>query len=119
MRKELRLDLPAGYRVQDVLAFHSRDAEGLAEQVVAAGLRKGVLLGGVPVVLEVEFGTDGAYCVVDADGEATRELLGQAREALLNILGLRIDPAAFADFVRDDPVLGPVVARQPGLRIVQ
>lgn len=119
MRVELRLDLPAGYRMQDVLAFHSRDAEGLAEQVGGAGLRKGVLLGGVPVVLEVAFAADGAHCVVDADGELTGELLDQARDALLNVLGLRIDPAAFADFVRDDPVLGPVVARQPGLRIVQ
>ncbi|MCD2515561.1 DNA-3-methyladenine glycosylase 2 [Massilia sp. G4R7] len=119
MRGELRLALPAGYRVRDVLAFHSRDAEGLAEQVSASGLRKGVLLDGVPVVLEVAFGEDEARCTVDADGASTDALPGRAREALLNILGLRIDPAAFADFVRDDPVLGPVVARQPGLRIVQ
>lgn len=119
MRSELRLDLPPGYRTRDVLAFHSRDAEGLAEQVGPAGLRKGVLLGGVPVVLDVGFGTDAARCAVDADDELTAALLEQARAALLNILGLRIDPAAFAAFVRDDPVLGPAVARQPGLRIVQ
>jgi len=119
MRTALRIELPAGYRVQDVLAFHSRDAEGLAEQVRPDGLRKGVLLGGVPVVLEVMFAADAAQCTVDADGEPTPALIAQARDALLNILGLRIDPAAFADFVRDDPVLGPVVARQPGLRIVQ
>lgn len=119
MRSELRLDLPAGYRTQDVLAFHSRDAEGLAEQVSEAGLRKGVLIDGVPVVLEVAFAADVACCTVDADGELTEALLQHAREALRGILGLRIDPAAFGGFVRDDPVLGPVVARQPGLRIVQ
>jgi len=119
MRTDLCIDLPAGYRVQDVLAFHSRDAEGLAEQVTPSGLRKGVLLGGVPVVLEVDFAPDAARCTVDADGELTDTLREGAREALLNILGLRIDPAAFAAFVRDDPVLGPVVARQPGLCIVQ
>ena len=119
MRTELCLALPAGYRSGDVLAFHSRDTEGLAEQVGAAGLRKGVLLGGVPVVLEVDFDTDAARCTVDADGMLTEMLLEAARDALLNILGLRIDPAAFAGFVRDDPVLGPIVARQPGLRIVQ
>ena len=119
MRTELRLDLPAGYRTQDVLAFHSRDTEGLAEQVSPAGLRKGILLDGVPVVLEVAFEADAARCTVDADGGLTEALLKQAHEALLNILGLRIDPAAFAASVCDDPVLGPVVARQPGLRIVQ
>lgn len=118
MRSELRLALPAGYRTQDVLAFHGRDAEGLAEQVSPTGLRKGVLLGGVPVVLEVAFGADAARCTVDADGDVA-QVLPAARDALLNILGLRIDPAAFAAFVCDDPVLGPVVARQPGLRIVQ
>ena len=119
MRTEIALDLPAGYRTEDVLAFHSRDAEGIAEQVSLEGLRKGVLLAGTPVVLEVRFCRDAARCLVDADGALTPALLAQAREALLNILGLRIDPAAFAAFARKDPALGPVVARQPGLRIVQ
>ncbi len=119
MRTEIMLDLPAGYRSEDVLAFHSRDAEGIAEQVSPEGLRKGVLLGGTPVVLEVRFGRGTAACCVDADGDVTPALLAQAREALLSILGLRIDPAAFAAFARNDPALGPVVARQPGLRIVQ
>jgi len=119
MQVPFTLDLPPGYRLDDVLAFHGRDAEGLAEQVTPERLRKGVLLGGTPVVLEAAFGPDSARCLVDADGEITPRLQAQAHDALLNILGLRIDPAAFADFVRDDPVLGPVVARQPGLRIVQ
>ena len=119
MRTGLRIALPAGYRVQDVLAFHSRDAEGVAERVGTDSLRKGVLLDGLPVLLEVVIGDGAAQCTVDADGAATPGLMEHAHDALLNVLGLRIDPAAFADFVRDDPVLGPVVARQPGLRIVQ
>lgn len=119
MRTGIALDLPAGYRTADVLAFHSRDAEGIAEQVSPDGLRKGVLLDGTPVLLEVDFGREAARCTVDADGDLSPALLAQARDALLNILGLRIDPAAFAEFARNDPALGPVVARQPGLRIVQ
>ena len=119
MRSEIALDLPPGYRTQDVLAFHSRDAEGIAEQVSPGGLRKGVLLEGVPVLLEVAFDHGAARCTVDADGALTPELLARARDALLNILGLRIDPAPFEAFARTDPALGPVVARQPGLRIVQ
>ena len=119
MRTEIALDLPAGYRTEDVLAFHGRDAEGIAEQAGPDGLRKGVLLEGTPVVLEVRFGRGTALCCVDADGDVTPALLAQAREALLSILGLRIDPAAFAAFARPEPALGPVVARQPGQRIVQ
>ena len=118
----LDIGLPAGYRTQDVLAFHGRDAEGLAEQVTPRGLRKGVLLDGVPVVLGVAFDGDTARCTIDADGAvgaASPGLHDRAREALLNILGLRIDPTAFAACVRDDPAMGPLVARQPGLRVVQ
>lgn len=119
MRTEIALALPPGYRSGDVLAFHGRDAEGVAEQVSASGLRKGVLLDGAAVLLEVDVGGDGARCTVDADAELTPALLAQAREALLGMLGLRIDPAAFAALARTDPVLGPVVARHPGLRVVQ
>ena len=107
--------LPPGYRSSDILAFHGRDAEGLAEQVEAARIRKGVLLDGVAVLLDVDFGTDGATCTVSADGK----LPAQVDDALLNILGLRIDPAPFLEAVRGDPLLGELAQRQPGLRIVQ
>lgn len=50
---QFTLPLPAGYRLDDVLAFHRRDAESVAEQVSARQLRKGMLLDGVPVVLEI------------------------------------------------------------------
>ncbi|RYE89392.1 MAG: DNA-3-methyladenine glycosylase 2, partial [Oxalobacteraceae bacterium] len=111
--------LPPGYRVADVLAFHGRDPERVAEQVDADGLRKGVLLGGVPTLLDIRFEAGAAHCRVTFDGASTPALEAQAHEALLNVLGLRIDPAAFGAAVQDDPWLGPVVARQPGLRIVQ
>jgi DNA-3-methyladenine glycosylase II len=111
--------LPAGYRVTDVLAFHGRDPERVAEQVDADGLRKGVLLGGVPTLLDIRFGDGAAHCRVTFDGPVTPDVQARTHEALLNVLGLRIDPAAFGAVVQDDPWLGPVVARQPGLRIVQ
>jgi DNA-3-methyladenine glycosylase II len=111
--------LPTGYRVADVLAFHGRDPERVAEQVDADGLRKGVLLGGVPTLFDIRFEGGAAHCRVTFDGPVTPALEAQAHEALLNVLGLRIDPAAFSAAVRNDPWLGPVVARQPGLRIVQ
>ena len=108
--------LPAGYRTADVLAFHARDVEGVAEQVSPNRIRKGVMLGGVPTLLDVTLTPDAAICTVDADGAAAPEL---AADALINILGLRIDPAPFIKAAKKDPLLGPVVKRQPGLRIVQ
>jgi DNA-3-methyladenine glycosylase II len=109
--------LPPGYRIADVLAFHGRDAEGVAEQVDAHGLRKGVLLDGVPTLLEIAFDGERAHCRIVSDAPRAKEAL--AHDALLNVLGLRIDPTAFAAFARDDALLGPVLARQPGLRIIQ
>jgi len=111
--------LPPGYRVADLVAFHGRDAEGVAEQVAPDGLRKGVLLDGVPTLLDILIDGQRARCRIAFDGPASPAVEAKARDALLNVLGLRIDPAAFAVFAQDDPVLGPVIARQPGLRIVQ
>lgn len=110
--------LPPGYRRADAFTFHGRDADALAEQVdpQAGRIRKGVLLGGAPTVLDITLHDDRADCVVDSDGTAATEAV---RDALVNMLGLRIDPAPFEQAVRDDPLFGPVVARQPGLRVIQ
>ncbi len=115
----LSLALPAHYRVEDVLAFHARDAEGLAERVSANGMRKAVLLDGVPVLFDVRLGADAAACRIEADGALGESAQALAQDALRNILALRIDPAPFAAFVRDDALFGPLVQRLPGLRIVQ
>jgi len=115
-RLDLTIPLPAGYRPADAFAFHGRDADALAEQVDAdAGrIRKGVLLDGVPTVLDITLRADRAACVIDSDGAAA-----DRHDALVNMLGLRIDPAPFEHAVRDDVLFGPVVARQPGLRVIQ
>lgn len=121
MKHSFSLELPAGYRVQDVLAFHSRDAESVAEQVQPDAIRKGMLLGGVPVLLSVALPS--AACEADIELPRARkvpaQLAAQIEAAARNILGLHIDPAPFVDFARGDALLGPLVARQPGLRIVQ
>ncbi|MDM5178628.1 DNA-3-methyladenine glycosylase 2 [Massilia sp. DJPM01] len=113
------IPLPALYRSADILAFHSRDLEAVAEQVEPARIRKGVMIGGVPVLLDIALGADVAHCTVQADGPLTPDDLRQIDDALLNILALRIDPAPFLAAVAGDPLLGPVAQRQPGLRIVQ
>jgi DNA-3-methyladenine glycosylase II len=112
----ISIALPPGYRRQDALTFHGRDAQGLAEQVEGEHIRKGVLLDGVPTVLDVRFELDAAMCAVDtADARA----LPRAREALVNMLGLRIDPAAFAELAFEDALFAPLIEREPGLRVIQ
>ena len=113
------LPLPAGYRRDDVIAFHSRDAQDVAEQLTATGLRKGILLAGVPVVLDVAFTQDAAICQADIDGDGDADLQTPLHGALLNILGLRIDPQPFARLAASDQLLAPLIRVNPGLRIVQ
>ena len=107
--------LPAGYDPAHALAFHGRDADGLAEQVEAAAIRKGVLLDGTPALFELTFHADHAACRVDAAGVDP----GRIEGVLANMLGLRIDPDAFARQVQDDALFGPLVLRRPGLRVIQ
>jgi DNA-3-methyladenine glycosylase II len=118
MRHRLDIDLPAGYRRQDALAFHGRDAEGVAERVDGAAIRKGVLLDGVPVQLEIVLDGTLARCAIDA-AAAADSIPPLAEAALVNMLGLRIDPLRFEHAVRDDPLFGPVVRHTPGLRVIQ
>jgi DNA-3-methyladenine glycosylase II len=115
----ISIPLPPGYRTADVLAFHSRDAEGVAEQVTQERIRKGVLLDGVAVLLDVTLTQGMALCEVQADGAPTAAMVTMVDEALHNILGLRIDPAPFLALAKDDPVLGACARRNAGLRIVQ
>lgn len=120
MTQRFALPLPAGYRLHDVLAFHRRDTESVAEQVSDDRLRKGMLLDGVPLVLDIDLSQAGsAGCTVHADGALTRAAKAQVREAALSILGLRLDPEPFAAFAADDAMFGPLTRAQPGLRVVQ
>ena len=113
------LPLPAGYRRDDVIAFHGRDGEAVAEQVTPTGLRKGILLRGSAVVLDVAFTDAAAVCRAEIDGSANGDLQTPLHGALLNILGLRIDPQPFAQLAAGDPLLAPLIRLNPGLRIVQ
>ena len=113
------LPLPPGYRQADVLAFHGRDAQGVAEQVTPDGLRKGILHDGVPVLLEVDFIASEALCRAEIDGAVTDGLQDALHGVLLNILGLRIAPEPFAQLVANDPLMGPLARANGSLRIVQ
>jgi DNA-3-methyladenine glycosylase II len=116
------IPLPPLYRSDDVLTFHSRDPEALAERVDRVEpqrIRKGVLIDGVPVLLDVALQGDTAVCGVHADGALSGAALTQVDDALHSILALRIDPAPFEAAVRGDALLGAVAQRQSGLRIVQ
>lgn len=115
--------LPPHYRLQDVLAFHRRDSESVAEQVGEQSLRKGLLLDGSAAVLSISF--DAAHAPtsaryqLDVDGATTSSAKAQLEGVLHSVLGLRLDPQPFCDFAGDDALFGALTRAQPGLRVVQ
>lgn len=117
--QQISIALPGGYRSSDVVAFHGRDTEGVAEQVTPERIRKGIVLDGVPVALDIALSTSEARIRIDAEAALTPRASALLDDALLNILGLRIDPAPFLAAAENDPLLGNAVRANAGLRIVQ
>lgn len=117
-RTVLELLLPADYRPLDVLTFHRRDVQGVAERVTDEGLGKGILWQGQPARLDVRFLPGRAQVTLDVDGAgsadpAPLQLLAE------HMLGLTQPVEQFERTYRDHPQLGILIATTPGLRVPQ
>jgi DNA-3-methyladenine glycosylase II len=115
--QSFNLPLPESYSSSEVLSFHGRDREGFSETVAEGAIRKGLVLGGVPLVLTIEMKPGEACCQVVAEGNSPSK--ASVVGIVKNLLGLNIDPATFVDFAASDPLMGPLVRRKPQLRIPQ
>jgi len=103
--------LPESYRSEEVLGFYGRDVPGVSEQIFPGGLRKAMLIDGQPAEITIHFKNGAAHCTVDSGNHEV------ARHAVKRILGLTTDGAIFEEKFGDDPLLGPTIRRQRGLRI--
>ncbi|WP_374259994.1 DNA-3-methyladenine glycosylase [Zoogloea sp.] len=109
--------LPADFRPADLLAFHARDARQVAERVCGSRIEKGLIWHGHPACLSIELssGTAEVRLAVDGPSPDPAAVVPLARR----LLGLDQPCAELAAAHRDHPQLGPLLARQPGLRIPQ
>lgn len=113
---DIHLPLPAAYRRLDFLEFHARDRQGLAEQVNATTLRKGLVWHGQPAGLTLSFEGDTARLRLSAgDTLAGDDLTAWGRR----FLGLDQPVEAFEAAWHTHPLLGPQLTRRPGLRLSQ
>ncbi|MGE4527917.1 MAG: DNA-3-methyladenine glycosylase [Rhodospirillaceae bacterium] len=111
------IDLPEGFRSGDILAYHRRDAQEVSERVTAAGLEKGLVWAGRPARLAIAFADGHAAFRLDVDGAAPPEGLHALEGTVRRMLGLTQDTAGFEAAHRGHPLLGPLIARRPGLRV--
>lgn len=117
-RTVLELPLPADYRQADLLAFHRRDAQAVAERVTDDGLDKGILWRGQPARLTIRFLQGRARVTLDVDGAEFGDAM-QLRALVEHMLGLTQPVEQFERLYRQHPQLGVLLAATPGLRVPQ
>lgn len=115
-RLSCTIALPADFRVGDMLQFHARDPSRVAERVDAGVLQKGLSWHGKAACLTIRFAAGRAEVDLAIDGRSAAH--APALEALATrMLGLGQPVADFENTYRRHPLLGPLIAARPGLRV--
>jgi AraC family transcriptional regulator of adaptative response / DNA-3-methyladenine glycosylase II len=89
------LQLPAGYRAKEILAYHARDPEGLSERSDGNRIWKALHTGDGPAVLEIAIEPGQAWVKVHADTKLGRDAMAALHAASLKILALTNDVTQF------------------------
>lgn len=109
--------LPETFRAADILAFHRRDPQAVAERVTPDLLEKGLVWRGAPACLSIRFRSGRAEARLRVDGGADRGSRPEFAAMVGRMLGLDQDVEAFERRYRGHRQLGPLIARHPGLRV--
>ena len=79
------------YRITDILSFHMRDVQGIAENVNADRLHKGIIWQGSPACLTLRFLSQRAEIKLNIDHPPTSIETGGLSELTVRMLGLNPD----------------------------
>jgi AraC family transcriptional regulator of adaptative response / DNA-3-methyladenine glycosylase II len=111
------LQLPVGYRSQDVLGYHGRDPSSPCERVQGRRLFKALLTPDGGAVLEISIEAQGAWCRVHSAAPLGSGSMQWIHAAALRMLGLTVDVTAFEARARRDARLDMLLAARRGLRL--
>lgn len=111
------VELPADFSPDAILAFHGRDASGVAERVDARALQKGLAWEGRAACVTIRFHPDHAEARLAVDGEPVNDPTKTFDRMLRRMLGLTQPVAEFERTYRSHPVIGRLIAARPGLRV--
>jgi len=112
-----QLPLPPAYRIDDLLAFHRRDQQAVAERVELDAIDKGLIWQGQPAGLHLHFAAGRVDASLSLDGEPQAGDQAALTSLVRRLLGLDQPIVAFEAIYRDHPQLGPLLAARPGLRV--
>jgi len=111
------LPLPGHFRPADILAFHGRDPQQIAERVTDSVLEKGLLWRDAPAWLSIRFRPGKAEAQLAVDADAPQDSQAAFEAMVRRMLGLAQGVEEFEARYRGHPQLGVLIARQPGLRV--
>ena len=112
-----RIDLPVGFRYNDVLAFHRRDEQQIAERIDDNDLHKGLVWEGCPACLIVRFDDECAVVELEIDGVSNDGDQNRLERMARRMLGLTQRIEVFEQEYRSHPQVGGLIARNSGLRV--
>lgn len=116
--RHFQLQLPAGFRAEEALAYHGRDVDGPAERRIGSDrLLKALSLAGSAVVLELAFTGDRLDCRVTSDHPLSPAAMAEAHRIVLRMIGLTSDAGGFEARAKRDTAIRRLTAAQLGLRI--
>ncbi|GAA3527362.1 DNA-3-methyladenine glycosylase family protein [Zobellella aerophila] len=110
------LALPAHFRAGELLDFYRRDPLMLAERVEGNILQKGLVWEGHAACITLQLGEDQVNVELTIDGAVSGNT-GSLASMVRRMLGLTQPVEAFEQAYRHHPQLGPLIARNPGLRV--
>ena len=111
------LQLPGGYRAQEVLAYHARDPESPCERVEGSKIFKALLTPQGAVALEASLESEGAWCRVHGLERMSRETAALLHNSALRMFGLNNEVTTFETRMAKDEKLAPLFGRRRGLRV--
>lgn len=111
------LELPKNYRAQEILNFHARDPEQLAERITDTSITKAIMVNEHQALINVELKSRAAVCTFHTDDPQFS--VTHAQRIIHDMLGLTIAVEPFERKIKSDAFLGALVHRQKGLRIPQ
>lgn len=117
MQLSCSIPLPATFRPGDILAFHRRDRQEIAERASDTSLQKAMIWCDVPTSLSISFQPGLAKASLVIDGHVSGDRQPMFEHMVRRMLGLTQGVEIFEDQYRDHRQLGILIAQQPGLRV--
>jgi 3-methyladenine DNA glycosylase/8-oxoguanine DNA glycosylase len=108
---------PSNYRIGDILAFHKRDKQKIAEHVGDRELQKGIVWLDLPACLTISFTVSEALVKLEIDGDAPAESAGLLHEMARRMLGFDQNIEKFEATFQEHPQLGGLISERRGLRV--